>query len=38
MAVNQKIIYVYDDFSFEEPVLLGMLYVDIMRGSENFSF
>ena len=38
MAVEQKIIYVYDDFSFEEPVLLGLLYADVMRGSENFSF
>ena len=38
MAVEQKIIYVYDDFSFEEPVLLGLLYTDVMRGSENFSF
>lgn len=38
MVANQKVIYVYDDFSFEEPVLLGRLYVDAMRGGESFSF
>lgn len=38
MATGQKTIYVYDDFSFEEPVLLGMLYVGAIRGGETFSF
>lgn len=38
MSVNQKLIYVYDDFSFPEPVLLGMLYVSVMKGSETYSF
>ena len=38
MAVNQKIIYVYDDFSFDEPILLGLLYITFIRGKENFSF
>lgn len=38
MAVEQKTIYVYDSFSYEEPMLLGMLYVDTVRGGETFSF
>lgn len=38
MAVEQKIIYVYDDFSFNEPILLGTLYVGRVRGGERFSF
>lgn len=38
MAANQKIIYVYDDFSFDEPILLGLLYITFIRGKENFSF
>lgn len=38
MAVNQKTIYVYDDFSFDVPVLIGRLYVGVIKGGENFSF
>ncbi|MDO5417163.1 MAG: HipA domain-containing protein [Lachnospiraceae bacterium] len=38
MAMNQKIIYVYDDFSFDSPALLGKLYAGSMRGGESFSF
>lgn len=38
MARNQKDILVYDDFRFEEPMLLGRLYVDAVRGGESFSF
>lgn len=38
MATNQKIIYVYDDFSYEESVLLGRLYVNVVKGGENYSF
>lgn len=38
MTADRKVIYVYDDFSFEKPLLLGTLYVDVMRGRENFSF
>ena len=38
MAANQKIIYVYDDFSFDEPILLGLLYITFIRGKENFFF
>ena len=38
MSENQKIIYVYDDFSFGVPVLLGMLYVSVIKGGELYSF
>ena len=38
MVASQKIIYVYDDFSFDAPILLGRLYVGVIKGSENFSF
>lgn len=38
MSIEQKPIYVYDDFSFEEPLLMGMLYVDVIRGGESYSF
>ena len=33
-----KKIYVYDDFSSNETILLGILYVDNIRGNETFSF
>ena len=35
---TDKTIFVYDDFSFEEPCLLGELYVQVIRGSENYAF
>lgn len=38
MKENQKTIFVYDDFSFESPILLGRLYVGAVKGSEVFSF
>lgn len=38
MAVNQKNIYVYDAFSFDSPMLLGRLYVGVIKGGEKFSF
>lgn len=38
MAGNTKIIYVYDDFSFPESALMGRLFVDVIRGGENYSF
>lgn len=38
MAANEKAIYVYDDFSFEKPELIGTLYVDVIKGSESYSF
>ena len=33
-----KIIYVYDDFIFDSPILMGTLYVDRIRGVESYSF
>lgn len=38
MAVNQKTIFVYDDFSTDQPVLMGSLYVNVIRGGESYSF
>lgn len=38
MAIEQKRIYVYEDFSGENPQLLGTLFVDHVRGRENYSF
>lgn len=38
MAANQKKIFVYDDFSYDEPKLIGILYVNVIRGTESYSF
>lgn len=38
MASNQKTIFVYDDFSSENPILMGTLYVNIIKGGESYSF
>ncbi len=38
MAQEQKIIYVYDDFSSDSPLLMGCLYVSVIRGAETYSF
>lgn len=38
MSGGEKIIYVYDDFSYDEPVLLGKLYVGVVKGGETYSF
>lgn len=38
MAVNQKTIFVYDDFSTDQPHLLGSLYVNVIKGGESYSF
>ncbi|MDD6744298.1 MAG: type II toxin-antitoxin system HipA family toxin [Roseburia porci] len=38
MTVNQKRIFVYDDFSTEQPVLMGSLYVNVIKGGESYSF
>lgn len=38
MNINQKTIYIFDNFSFVKPILLGRLYVDALRGQENYSF
>lgn len=38
MAFNQKTIFVYDDFSGNQPVLMGSLYVNVIKGGESYSF
>lgn len=38
MSLEQKTIYVYDDFDFEASFLMGRLYVSSVRGEENFAF
>ena len=38
MAVNHKTIFVYDDFSADQPVLMGCLYVNVIKGGESYSF
>ena len=38
MAVIQQTIFVYDDFSTEQPVLMGSLYVNVIKGGESYSF
>lgn len=35
---DDKNILVYDDFSFEKPCFMGNLYVQVIRGTENYSF
>ncbi len=38
MSTGEKTIYVYDDFTGDEPVLLGQLYVGVIKGGESYSF
>ncbi len=38
MAGNQKVIYVYDDFSEDGPLLMGVLYSAVIKGGESYSF
>lgn len=38
MNERQKTILVYDDFSSDSPMLLGTLYVDVVKGGESYSF
>lgn len=38
MAMNQKTIFVYDDFSTDQPILMGGLYVNVIKGGETYSF
>lgn len=38
MSSNLKIIYVYDDFSTDVPLLMGCLYVSVIKGGESYSF
>lgn len=38
MAGVDKAILVYDDFSSDAPILLGKLYVGVIKGGESCSF
>lgn len=38
MVGEEKIMYVYDDFTEDEPILLGKLYVGVIKGGETYSF
>ena len=38
MAGEEKTILVYDDFSSDVPILLGKLYVGVIKGGETYSF
>ena len=38
MVIDEKIIYVYDDFSEDSPCLIGKLYVGVIKGGETYSF
>ena len=38
MPNNEKIIYVYDSFTFDKPKLLGKLFVNTIKGGESYSF
>ena len=38
MAGEDKTILVYDDFSSDAPILLGKLYVGVIKGGESYSF
>jgi len=38
MVANQKMIFVYDDFSEDHPFLMGRLNFNIIKGGESYSF
>lgn len=38
MAKEERIIYVYDDFTYDKPVCIGKLYVGVIKGGEAYSF
>lgn len=38
MAKKEKVIYVYDDFTSDSPILIGKLFVDVIKGGESYSF
>lgn len=38
MVGEEKIIYVYDDFTADAPILLGKLYVGVIKQGEAYSF
>jgi len=35
---KEKTIFVYDDFSMQNPALMGILYVNSLKGGESYSF
>ena len=38
MMTKQKIIFVYDDFSANQPILMGKLFVNVIKDGESYSF
>ena len=38
MVSKQKTLFVYDDFSSDQPILMGRLYVNVIKGGESYSF
>ncbi|MBF0999907.1 MAG: type II toxin-antitoxin system HipA family toxin [Lachnospiraceae bacterium] len=38
MVSKEKTIFVYDDFSMQNPILIGILYVNSLKGGESYSF
>ena len=38
MVSKEKTIFVYDDFSMQNPTLMGILYVNSLKGGESYSF
>ena len=38
MVPKEKTIFVYDDFSMQNPTLMGILYVNSLKGEESYSF
>lgn len=38
MVSKEKTIFIYDDFSMQNPTLMGILYVNSLKGGESYSF
>lgn len=38
MTSGLETVYVYDSFSSDSPVLLGLLYISVIRGTESYAF
>ena len=38
MVSKEKTIFVYDDFSMQNPTLMGILYINSLKGGESYSF
>ena len=36
--MKERVIYVYENWSAETPILMGKLYVSYVRGKEQFAF